>query len=95
MLTELLTRILKPEQHRQAREKLKCRITDIEKLTNVHPVQIEYDITQAARQSHFTRYETAFHIQGYILQGYPYRAAVNAVRFGYKSGFDVREEVEL
>lgn len=92
MLTELLTRILNPEQHRQAQEKLKRRIADIEKLSNVHPLQIEYDITQAARQSHFTRYQAAFHIQGFLLQGYTYRQAVSAVRFGYTSGFEIRED---
>lgn len=92
MFTELLTRILNPEQHRQAQEKLKRRIHDIEVLSNMHPLQIEYDITQAARVSHFTRYETAFHIQGLLLQGYTYKAAVAAVRYGYTSGFEIRED---
>lgn len=91
MVTELLTRIFKPEQYRRSQENLKRRIADIETLTNMHPLQIEYDVTQAARQSHFTRYQCAFHVQGFLLQGYTYRQAVAAVAHGYRSGFESRE----
>lgn len=94
MVTELLTRIFKPAQYREAQARFKARITDIEKLTNMHPLQIEYDVTQAARQSHMTRYQCAFHIQGFLLQGYTYKAAVNAVRFGYTSGFESVEQMQ-